>query len=451
MKNPPPNRIPAMLMESLHVLSGRIGTVNRLGTPASAGSPARPPLPAKSASEYLFLGGTGDPPVPSGDSPDGTEVTLRSNQRDLPAKLLSTVPVGKLPTGAGESPAPPIFQTRSKAGVPQRLMRRAFTLIEILVTVALLSFIIIGLLLMFSQTQRAFMSSMTQTDMLEAGRGINDGIVNDMSDIAAADLPNTLNFYADFDYGTQPIVTGLIGSQPVRSNLLQKVYFLTQNNLQWTAIGYQVVPYYTDATGVGYGPGALYRFTTNITRYVATPFTAALTNVNTRINNNNFNFAGTTPNNIVFVTSNKIADGVVDFRVRAFATNGWPITSDSLFFNRSAQFRQMNLNAAASSFYVTNTSTVAFMNNAFAALRPWPASGSTPVVAEPMYYAFWSNALPAQIELEFGVVEPRILQHYQAIGQANEAAQLQYLSNHAAEIHIFRQRIPVGSVDPYAY
>jgi hypothetical protein len=58
-------------------------------------------------SGYLFLGGTGD-------SPDGTETTLRTNQRGLPAKLLSTLPVGKLPTGAGESPAPPIFQARSQ-------------------------------------------------------------------------------------------------------------------------------------------------------------------------------------------------------------------------------------------------------------------------------------------------------------------------------------------------
>jgi hypothetical protein len=68
-----------------------------------------------------------------------------------------------------------------------------------------------------------------------------------------------------------------------------------------------------------------------------------------------------------------------------------------------------------------------------------------------MCHTFWSNALPASIEVEFAVLEPRILEHYQAIGAANEAAQLQYLSNHAAEVHIFRQLIPVSAVDPYAY
>ena len=43
---------------------------------------------------------------------------------------------------------------------------RAFSLIEIMVTVGLLSFIILGLLAMFNQTQRAFKSSITQIFIL---------------------------------------------------------------------------------------------------------------------------------------------------------------------------------------------------------------------------------------------------------------------------------------------
>src|SRR5947207_12610645 len=49
-----------------------------------------------------------------------------------------------------------------------------FSLIEIMVTVSLLTFIILGLLLMFNQTQRAFRTGMTQTDVLEAGRATMD-------------------------------------------------------------------------------------------------------------------------------------------------------------------------------------------------------------------------------------------------------------------------------------
>src|SRR5258705_11551042 len=41
-----------------------------------------------------FPGSTGDPPVPSGDPPDGTETTIRGNENGLFATWLSAVPVG---------------------------------------------------------------------------------------------------------------------------------------------------------------------------------------------------------------------------------------------------------------------------------------------------------------------------------------------------------------------
>ena len=52
--------------------------------------------------------------MPSGDSPDGMGATVRANRDALSPRLLSAVPVGGSPTGAGESPALPIFKTRSK-------------------------------------------------------------------------------------------------------------------------------------------------------------------------------------------------------------------------------------------------------------------------------------------------------------------------------------------------
>ena len=64
--------------------------------------------------EKSFLGSTGDPPVPSGDSPDGMGAAVPSNRDGLFESLLSAVLVGGSPTGAGESPVLPIFKTRSK-------------------------------------------------------------------------------------------------------------------------------------------------------------------------------------------------------------------------------------------------------------------------------------------------------------------------------------------------
>ena len=68
---------------------------------------------------------------------------------------------------------------------------------EILVTVAMLSVIILGLVAMFDQTRRAFTSSMTQVDVLEAGRSVADFIAREMEQIAPSGLTNAPNFYAD--------------------------------------------------------------------------------------------------------------------------------------------------------------------------------------------------------------------------------------------------------------
>ena len=71
-----------------------------------------------------FAGSTGDPPVPSGDSPDGTAATVRANGHGLFATLPAAVPIGGSPTGAGGSPAPPIFKTGSQRFVEaQELLR----------------------------------------------------------------------------------------------------------------------------------------------------------------------------------------------------------------------------------------------------------------------------------------------------------------------------------------
>src|SRR3954462_6530810 len=70
----------------------------------------------------------------------------------------------------------------------------AFSLVEVMVAVGLLAFIIVGLLAMFYQTQRAFRSSATQTDVLEAGRATMQLIRQDLQDMHVAGHPLVTNF-----------------------------------------------------------------------------------------------------------------------------------------------------------------------------------------------------------------------------------------------------------------
>jgi hypothetical protein len=60
-----------------------------------------------------------------------------------------------------------------------------------------------------------------------------------------------------------------------------------------------------------------------------------------------------------------------------------------------------------------------------------------------------SNAVPAYVELELGILEAQILKKSRSI--PNPLLQSNFLSGYAAQEHIFRQRIPIRNVDTTAY
>ena len=59
-------------------------------------------------------GSTGDPPVPSNDSPDGTGKGDKGEPGLEYFAMPLLVAVGESPTATGESPVPPGFQTGSQ-------------------------------------------------------------------------------------------------------------------------------------------------------------------------------------------------------------------------------------------------------------------------------------------------------------------------------------------------
>jgi hypothetical protein len=52
------------------------------------------------------------------------------------------------------------------------------------------------------------------------------------------------------------------------------------------------------------------------------------------------------------------------------------------------------------------------------------------------------------VDLELGVMEDTVLARAEGLAGV---AQLNYLSNHAGQVHLFRQRILIRNVDPTAY
>jgi hypothetical protein len=113
--------------------------------------------------------------------------------------------------------------------------------------------------------------------------------------------------------------------------------------------------------------------------------------------------------------SNRICDGVIHFRFRAFDTNGMLL----LLSERPDR--------------IIRESAVAR--------------------GEIGLYRFCSNAVPASVEMELGILEHHAWERYLSIGAP--AAQLNYLRSPdyylSSRVHLFRQRIPIRNVDPLAY
>ncbi|HEX5218774.1 MAG TPA: hypothetical protein VFZ59_04345 [Verrucomicrobiae bacterium] len=281
----------------------------------------------------------------------------------------------------------------------------AFSLIEVLVVVALLSFIIIGLVAMFSQTQRAYKLGTTQVDVLEAGRAVTDIMTRDFSQMAPAYQPNfglagAINFRMTL-HDAVPLLQELPGNPGnPRTNLLQDVFFLSKENQRWKGIGYTV---FDPATGLwpAGGVGTLYRYETNA--YVGQPLWQVYSSF-TNVWYTNLNVT-------------RLLDGVVHFRVRAYDTNG-------VWVDR--------LKGSASSG-----------TNVYVDYKP------SLILDEPYSFSFYSNAVPGSVEIELGILEERTLERAKSISDANIRSN--FLAQQAGKVHLFRWRVPVRNVDPLAY
>jgi prepilin-type N-terminal cleavage/methylation domain-containing protein len=318
-----------------------------------------------------------------------------------------------------------------------RVTHRAFTLVEILVTMALLSFIMVGLFAAFNQVQRAFRSSMSQVDRLEAGRAVTELLPRDIEQITPcggnARTFNTLMVGSSPPYFT-PLTQSLPGTTLVRTNLLQDCFLLTRQNQTWVGIGYCVRV--SDAnghlllpgTGLGQlGVGSLYRFvtTTNVLQSNGTRSDPGVLYTN-------FLIAAQSGSAAI---SNRICDGVIHFYLGAYAINGFPFFSDGSHTN--VYFQTNALGASPPYYYST--------------VHPARAIAGSSYPGNLAELRFWSNAVPAAVEMQLGILEQPAWERYNSIPVP--AARLAYLQRPdvASRVHLFRQRVPIRNVDPLAY
>jgi hypothetical protein len=259
--------------------------------------------------------------------------------------------------------------------------------LEIMVAVALLAVIIVGLLAMFYQVQRAFRAGTAQVDVMEGGRAAISIITREMQEVAAAGLPDVVNLAIVPAAGGSDTLQSLISGES-QTNYLHDFAFLQRRNDEWTGVAYR----FTNAAS---GVGALVRYSWSWTND-SNPF------LNNTIMSNMSKVVFSPPGPADY--GSQVLDGVVHFKVEAFDANGISYLTYS------------DINDGLLTFNFRND-----------------------------VYAFLSTNLPAYLDLELRVLEPATLAKFRVREQSNPADRLPYLSRQIGRTHVFRQRIPVRS------
>jgi type II secretory pathway pseudopilin PulG len=170
--------------------------------------------------------------------------------------------------------------------------RRALTLLEMMVAVTMLAVIMVGLLTMFNQTQKALHVATQQSDVFENIRAGLQAVGRDYRELTA--LPNVNAVYST-GYVVESWTLPLPNGKDQEMQFIES-FMLSRVNDQWNGIGY----YVADAN---YGVGTLYRFSYATNLYQAT---------------NLFPLFRNPPPD----AAHRISDGVVHFVVRpCYVTN----------------------------------------------------------------------------------------------------------------------------------
>jgi prepilin-type N-terminal cleavage/methylation domain-containing protein len=311
---------------------------------------------------------------------------------------------------------------------------RAFTLVELLLVISILTIIIVALYSVFDHTQRAFRGSLSQVDVTESGRAAMDLIARDLQQAIATgqNAPNfaTQLYYQRKDFTRDPKpqpFTQLLGVDqkgnlvPSRINLLDEVYFLTRSNNFWVGNSYFVSTTIsvtnTDFFVSQLGVGTLYRSTQPCYRLtngvpIGVPMfetTATDLNVLSDFHLLNLNkYVTNTNQSMLWRRPTPVIDGVVHFQVRPVLGLVNPVLP-SLPRRDSPEFP-------------------------FVRVLPDVINGESE-------YFYFSNGLPAYVDVELGILEPQVFDRLKAMPNASTARD--YLQKRAGRVHLFRQRIPL--------
>ena len=214
-----------------------------------------------------------------------------------------------------------------------------------------------------------------------------------------------------------------------RTNFIHSIFFYNNRTNAWQGIGYRVVDFRN-------GVGSLQRFETNLftNLFASKPYgnigpssflQQALTNIN--------------------IGYRHVADGIVHLSFIPFDHNGrrlgWDTKGHQAAGYDTNQYYVMRQRLSGAIETATSDTTDYSLNTVL--LREAMPTVNNQNIQYTTAFTFLSNALPAYVEMEFGMLEPETLaQYYVMLDDANPNA-AKFLQRQIAKVHLFRQRIPI--------
>jgi hypothetical protein len=255
-----------------------------------------------------------------------------------------------------------------------------------LVSTAMLSFIVLGLTAVFIQTQRAFKTGIKATTVTDAGRTIMDMIASDMRQMSDAQNLGVTNLYWTWSANSYEYQD----NERFRTNQLDGIYVLEHTNTTWMGVGYAVQNLLPENSGFSFG--TLYRYQTNfsapfITNNLFWPFLES-------IEANNFT------NQAYW---HRVADGVISLKLRAYDQNGNEPWIESTYYGDYADDARIS-------------------------------------------YPFISNTLPNAVDVELAILEPDALAQARFLAGVPTALNSFMSSNALTRMEVFRRRIGIPVV-----
>jgi prepilin-type N-terminal cleavage/methylation domain-containing protein len=255
-------------------------------------------------------------------------------------------------------------------------VRRGFSLVEILVAVSLLAVIMLGLMAMFYQTQRAFKIGSTQVDVAETGRATMQILTSELKQMMPSADPAVPGLFTSNRF---PVLAQPRSFSPVpQENYLKDIFFFIRQNDQLIARGY-----FVEALTTLGGAGVLHQF-----EYITNA------NAPTAYDDAFREFLNPSESSV-----RPLTDRVIHLNLYAFDALGYPYSGNF--------------------FLSTNVGEIDFR----------------------------TNIMPAYVEVELGVLEPKTYDRFRTRANAGTAGDAtNYLAGRVDQVHLFRQRLPIRNV-----